>query len=249
MLLALVVASALSGQVAQSMAPTGRFIDFHEDLKRHDVAVVFGTLGSLKEGKKERLKPEEAGGLGEGGAQVVVSGAVFYRVKATGKLEAAEVHCGLGSAGEKIPIAFEMNTATLPSGDKKRHLIGPEDRAELFEETVALFVLEKPPGKAATIRRVTRFEAKSPEDLAKAKDVAADWYAINRAKLDLLVATEEATTLRDRGDKSGAIEKLRAVLDAKRTWRRLESDGVASQALSAARSRAIELRKDLEREK
>lgn len=246
------VAAVALGPVAGAQFPPmpggpARFSDFHEDLKRRDVAVVFGTLSSLKEGKKERMKPED-GGLGEGGAQVVISGVVFYKIRATGKIETAEAHCGPATAGEKIPVAIDMQSATLPSGEKRRHLLSEGGRVELQEEeTVALFVVEKTPGKPGVIRRATRFDVKTPEDRAKAKDQAADWYAINRAKLDLLMAIDEATTLRDRGDKPGAAAKLRAALDAKRTWRRLESDSDAAQALSPARTRATELLTELEK--
>jgi hypothetical protein len=157
---------------------------------------MLGKLDKVVEGRRERMKDGE-GQLGEGGATAVISGTVFHKVAATGKLQVVRALRG-AKDGQGLALQFELQSSKLNDGATRRFfLLSPR---VLYEDGMqGLFVLEKQKGKE--IYAVTQVLRLDPAH-DKGKDAgpafaqrAADCFTINARAAALNEALEAARQL------------------------------------------------------
>lgn len=218
--------------LAQSFRDKSGFVDFSEQLARPGVAVVFGSISKCNEGKKERIE----GDAGIGGAVVMQSGTVFYKIEMTADIAIAEAFYG-DVKGKTVPVTFEIQAFKTFDGKDNRQLL-TNPKHEFETPFTGLFVLEKEKGKK--IYKITHVEkykgGKEPDPNARKK--ASDTYGINRRKADLVVLLDNYSSAKDAKDREAVAKRMQALLDNKPRWQMVESDDRAAAVLAPYEKRA-----------
>lgn len=227
---------------------TGGFVDFAEDLRRPGVAVVYGTIAKAQESKRERLSDKDAS-LGEGGNVTAVWGTIFFRAEAQGDLAVTEAYCG-DAKGKAVPVAYTLQIARLVDGSERVQIL-TKPKATFALPATGVFVLEREKGKKAwRVTRHERFDAakeSSPDPLTTLRKRAADHYAINRRKADLLDALDAAEKLQQNKELAGAAKRLESTLEAKQKLQLVESDTLATGVVGPVEKRAREALAELQK--
>jgi len=230
----LVAPAPVAGQSPSHLAQAGRYVDFHQALADPNVAVVVGTLGKPKEGKRERLAEGQLGGAGSVSS---VSGTQYFKVPVTAKVQVRSTFQG---KVDNPALAFDVQVARLPDGKEQRQTMLP-NAAKLGDGTLALFVLRpRPKGKGHELVGVIPFD----EQVDAAQDAEAgfvdtmhDFYVVNRHVLDLeqaLRAFDEAAAGKAREDAARLLQQL--------VTKRPELKQVANDNLWAQHAGALEAR-------
>jgi hypothetical protein len=226
--------SLSQGTLPQGLAQ--RFVDFSGDLDRSGLLAVVGTLGKLKEGRRERL---EEGKLGGPSTSVSVSGTQYFKVPASGPLQPQAVLIG-GTKG-KLGVEFDLQLARLPDGKERRQSM-TANPAPVEEGMLALWVLApRHRGKGLELLHVVAFDP-TQDTGADARgtfvDAMRDFVAINQRVHDLKQAIAALEQAVGPEAQTKARDALRAVLDAKFEPRRPELQSVASSQLWPFEKRA-----------
>jgi len=223
---------AVVGQAAKGGG--SRFVDFSDDLARPGVAVVLGTLGKVKEGKRERL-PD--GALGGAGTSVSVSGTQYFKVPATAPIEVRkELH---GEAG-KPTLQFEMQLARLPDGKERRQLRAGNN-AEITEGAFGLFVIDNTgKGKAVQLLHLIPFQKGNDGNANEAAfvDSMSDVVAVNKHVLALKQALAAADAAKTDDDKAKTKKALQELVDHRPEMKRTENDGWLAMYVGPLEARA-----------
>jgi hypothetical protein len=209
-LLLLLVPQSPTPHLALDTGP--RFVDFSQELERPQVTVCLGTLGDLKEGKRERL-PDAV--LGNSRAQVSVSGTQYFKVPAQAPIEVQTLLAGKAVSG-KPRLEFELQLARLPDGKEQRQTL-TADGTPLQQGMLALWVLEPAPKKKGlSLLHVIAFDDKqfqggdAKESFA---DTMRDLVTVNLRVRDLrtaIAAVDAAQTPAEAGKARAALAEVLA---------------------------------------
>ncbi|MBM4061196.1 MAG: hypothetical protein FJ265_08890 [Planctomycetes bacterium] len=224
---------------AQNTPPTAaglmRYVDWSRDLDRPAVAVVVGTLGKWKEGRRERL---DEGQLGGGAAVSHVSGTQYFKVPVTA---AVAVRAVLFPKMEKAQLAFHVQLARLPDGKEQRQSL-TGNGARLGEDRLALFVLvPKPKGKDYELLHVIPFDPKvdsGPEGELQFLDTMRDYAAVNLRVRDLRAAIAAVDLAKEPARAEKALGALRELLAQKVELKQSSNDGLLGQHVRPLEQRA-----------
>ena len=232
----LLLTGLLAAQTPQLPAsPQMRYVDFSADLDRTSVVVVVGTLGKLKEGKRERLAD---GNLGSGTANVSVSGTQYFKVPVTATITPRAV---LAGKADKLQLAFELQLARLPDGKEKRQAL-TGNGAQLDDDTLALFVVaNKPKGKGLELLHVIPFDAntdKGADAEAKFADTMRDFYAVNQRVHDLRERLDAVDKAVGPEAKQKALDALKELYEKKLELRQSANDALVTQHVGPLETRA-----------
>lgn len=204
--------------------PEQRYVDFAAKIDQKGFAVVIGSLGKKKEGKREKL-PD--GQLGGGNSVAVVSGTQFFKVVATAALEAQEtMH---GELPAKPQLAFELQLARMPDGTERRQLMDGKG-SPIEDGSYGAFLVEMPPkGKALQLVRFVPFVADhyattEPKEAFRLE--LADFVALNRHVANLKAALAAVDEARNEAQRKTALEALKAAVDARPKAQRSEDEGL-----------------------
>lgn len=216
--------------------PEQRYVDFAAKVDHKGFAVVLGSLGKTKEGKRERM-PD--GQLGGGNAVTVVSGTQFFKVVATAPIEAKEtLH---GDLPAKPQLAFELQLARMPDGTERRQLLDGKG-SPIDDGSYGAFLVEMPPkGKAMHLVRFVPFVADNyatTEPKESFRQEIADFVTLNRHVAALKAALAAVDEARDEAQKGVAFEALKAAVDARPKALRPEDEGLFSTHAGPLEQRA-----------
>jgi hypothetical protein len=239
MMLALLAAVVLSPQVPGVVAGTGpaaRWADFHAELDRPGLTAVIGTLGKLREGRRER-QPD--GKLGGSTASASVSGTQYFKAVATAPIEVQKTL--LGAQAEKPSLQFEVQIARLPDGKERRQLTTGSG-APVAEGALGMFVFDPTAkGKSAQLIALVpfdgaQFEGSRPD--AAFGEAMTDVVAVNV----YLHALEQALAAVDAAKGDDALAKaraaLKALLDKRPEMKRTDDDQLLSMHAGPLETRA-----------
>ena len=232
----LLVAAVLPAQKAPLPAsPQMRYVDFSADLDRTSTVVVVGTIGKLKEGKRERLAD---GNLGSGGASVSVSGTQYFKVPVTTTVAPRAAFVG---KPDKLQLAFDLQLARLPDGKEKRQVL-TGNGAAIEEDTLVLVVAaSKAKGKGLELLHVIPFDAavdKGADPEAKFVDAMHDFWAVNQRVHDLRARLDAVDQAAAGESKQKALAALQELLDKKLELRQSTNDGLIAQHVGPLETRA-----------
>jgi hypothetical protein len=240
-LLALVVLPPQVPGVVAGKGPAARWVDFHAELDRPALTVVIGTLGKLKEGKRERL-PD--GKLGGSTASASVSGTQYFKTVATAPVDVQKTL--LGAPAEKPSLQFEVQIARLPDGKERRQLTTGSG-TPVAEGALGMFVFDPAAkGKSAQLIALVPFDAAQFDGAqwnggraeAAFGDAMADVVAVNV----YLHALEQALAAVDAAKGDDALARARAalkgVLDKKPEMKRTDDDQLLSMHAGPLEARA-----------
>jgi hypothetical protein len=208
LLAALVPPPQVPGVVA-GKGPAARWVDFHAELDRPGLTAVIGTLGRLKEGKRER-QPD--GKLGGSTASASVSGTQYFKAAATAPVDVQKTL--LGAPAEKPSLQFELQIARLPDGKERRQLTNGSGAA-IADGALGMFVFDPAAkGKSAQLIALVPFDAaqfQGSRAEAEFGDAMADVVAVNV----YLHALESALAAVDAAKGDDALARARAELKAR----------------------------------
>ncbi|HEX5053212.1 MAG TPA: hypothetical protein VFZ65_15665 [Planctomycetota bacterium] len=234
---AVLTAGLLPAQIAGQIpsTPQMRYVDFSRDLDRPGVAVVVGTLGKFKEGKRERLAD---GSLGSNTAKVSVSGTQYFKVPVQATITPRATFAG---DADKPSIAFDVQLARLPDGKEQRQSM-TGNGASIEEGTLALFVIaSKPKGKRLELLAVIPFDAtvdKGPDAEPEFVDTMHDFWAVNQRVHDLQQQLDAADKATDAAAKDKALAALRELTKHDLELRKSQNDPLVSQYVAPLLARA-----------
>ena len=235
-LLALVVVPPQIPGVVAGKGPAARWVDFHAELERPALTAVIGTLGKLKEGKRERL-PD--GKLGGSTASASVSGTQYFKTVAMAPIDVQKTL--LGAPADKPSLQFEVQIARLPDGKERRQLTTGSG-TPVAEGALAMFVFDPAAkGKSAQLIALVPFDS-AQFDGGKAEasfaDAMADVVAVNvyLKSLETALAAVDAAKGDDAVAKARA--ELKARLDKRPEMKRTDDDQLLSTHAGPLEARA-----------
>jgi hypothetical protein len=218
-------------------SPAMRYVDFSQRLAQPGVVVAVGTLGKLKEGKRERVAE---GKLGSNTTSVSVSGTQYFKVAVTATVQPRTTFHG---KADKLQLAFDVQLARLPDGNEQRQSL-TGNAAILAEDQLALFVVApREKGKGLDLLAVIPFDKDLDQDAdaeAGFGDAMRDFYVINRRVHDLGAAIAAIDKAPDGAAKAAALKALGELVEQKVELRRPQNDGLKAQHVNPLVARARE---------
>ena len=216
--------------------PAARFVDFSDEFDQPGFAAVLGTLGKLKEGKRERL---ENGQLGGAGAVASVSGTQYYKAPVTAPIEPRKLLAG--AAPGKPVLQFEVQIARLPDGKERRQLTAG-NAAPVAEGALGLFVIDAGnKSKGTQLRHLVAFDARAfpgADGETAFADAMSDVVAVNRH----MHALEQALAAVDAAKGDDAVSKAKAALqglvDRRPEMLRTDDDALLAMHVAPLEQRA-----------
>jgi len=212
-----------------------RYVDFHADLERPGLAVVMGTLGKLKEGKRERM---EDGKLGGDGAASAVSGTQYFKTTATAPIDVQKAL--LGAPAQKPQLQFELQIARLPDGKERRQLMTSRGTA-IAEGALAMFVIDTAQkGKPAQLLQMVLFDPKAWDGGKTAPffDAMTDVVAVNQHVRALEQAIAAVDAQKGEDAIKAAKEALQKLVDKRPEMKRTDDDMLLSTHVAPLEQRA-----------
>jgi hypothetical protein len=225
----------------------GGFLDFSEDLRKPDTAVVYGTMAKYSEvGSRERISDKDAN-LGEGGGLVQMSGTIFYKAEAQGDVAITRAFCG-DAKGKNVTVSFTLQIARVLDGTERVQIL-TTPKFTFSAPQLGLWVLTKEKGKKNyRVARLEKFDLaneKSADPIGTLRKRAEDFYAINRRKADLADAVDFAEANREK-QPAKAIAKLRPVVDGKIKMQLVDNESTLTAQCAALEKRAKDILSELE---
>lgn len=221
-------------------------IDISGELAKPGVAVVYGTIQKISEGKKERTE----GDLGLGASKAIMSGTVFYKIECTADIAVTDAFCG-DVKGKTQNVQFDIQSAKNFDGKEMRQILS-EPKHEFETPFTGLFVLEREKGKKVfRVTRIQKFDIKndkSADPAGNTRKKAADYYGISRKKADYVALLDSYNSARDAKEKASVVKRLKALVEAAPKWQLVETDPVASGVLAPYEKRAKDFIAEYERE-
>ncbi|MFN0207221.1 MAG: hypothetical protein ACKVS6_13030 [Planctomycetota bacterium] len=234
-----------SGTISTMLGSRAGFVDFSEELAKPGVAVVFGTMTKVTEGRRERIE----GDLGIGNSKVVNMGTVFYKIESTGEINITEAFFG-EVKGKSVTVAFDLQLARLFDGKESRQILS--NPKHVFETPLTgIWVLEKEKNKKNyRVSRLDKFDIKAeksadPDTVMRKR--ANDRFGINRRKADYVALLDSYNVAKTDKDKGNIAKKLKAALDNKPKWQLVETDSIANGQLAPYEKRAKEAVEEYEK--